>query len=60
MIDEFYTVSFPNVESWLRRLPQIARYFLKKEFRHACSEENKCPAGMLEETEIDPMIVAKK
>ena len=60
VIDDFYTVTIPD-SAMIAAITSDNRIVLKKEFRYACGEEViECPAGMFDQTETDPLAVAKR
>lgn len=60
VIDDFYTVTIPDA-AMVCALTTDGKVLLKQEFRYACEEQViECPAGMFEENETDPLVVAKR
>lgn len=60
IIDDFYTVTIPN-GAMICALTDDGDIILKKEYRYACNADIvECPAGMFEDHENDPLLVAKR
>lgn len=60
IIEDFYTVTIPN-GAMICALTDDRNIILKKEFRYACADDIiECPAGMFEEHEKDPLVVARR
>ena len=60
VIDDFYTVTIPNA-AMVAAITVDGKILLKKEYRYAVgSIVIECPAGMFEQHETDPLIVAKR
>lgn len=60
VIDDFYTVTIPDA-AMVAAITSDGTILLKQEFRYACGEQIiECPAGMFEENETDPLVVAKR
>lgn len=60
VIGDFYTVTIPDA-AMVAAITDDGRILLKSEYRYACDEEIiECPAGMFEEHETDPLVVAKR
>lgn len=60
VIDDFYTVTIPDA-AMVAAITDGGEIRLKKEFRYAIGEDViECPAGMFEENETDPLVVAKR
>ncbi len=60
VIVDFYTVSIPDA-AMVCALTSDGQGILKSEYRYAIgSDVIECPAGMFEENETDPLIVAKR
>ncbi len=59
IIDDFYTVTIPDA-AMVAAVTKAGKILLKNEYRFACKEDViECPAGMFEENEKDPLVVAK-
>jgi 8-oxo-dGTP pyrophosphatase MutT (NUDIX family) len=59
-IDDFYTVTIPDA-SMVAAITKEGKLLLKEEYRYACQDRIiECPAGMFEESETDPLLVAKR
>ena len=60
VIEDFYTVTIPDA-SMICALTPDGKVLLKTEYRYACNDEViECPAGMFNQDETDPLIVAKR
>ena len=60
VIDDFYTVTIPDAAMVCALTPD-GQVLLKSEFRYSIgSDVIECPAGMFEEDETDPLVVAKR
>lgn len=60
VIDDFYTVTIPDA-AMVCALTADGQVLLKSEYRYAVGDQViECPAGMFEENETDPLIVAKR
>ncbi|MBP5593769.1 MAG: NUDIX hydrolase [Pseudobutyrivibrio sp.] len=60
IIDDFYTVSIPDA-AMIAAVNVDGNLILKSEYRYAIGEKViECPAGMFEENETDPLVVAKR
>lgn len=60
VIDDFYTVTIPDA-AMICALTSDGQVILKSEYRYAIGADViECPAGMFEENETDPLIVAKR
>lgn len=60
VIDDFYTVTIPDA-AMVAAITAEGELLLKSEFRYAIGENViECPAGMFEENETDPLVVAKR
>lgn len=60
VIDDFYTVTIPDA-AMEAAITEDNHILLKSEYRYAIdSDVIECPAGMFEETETDPLVVAKR
>ena len=59
-IDDFYTVTIPDA-AMVAAITTDGKIILKSEYRYACGAGViECPAGMFEENESDPLVVAKR
>ena len=60
IIPDFYTVTIPDA-AMIAAITTEGKILLKKEYRFACeSDVIECPAGMFDEKETDPLVVAKR
>lgn len=60
IIEDFYTVTIPD-GAMVCALTESGDIILKKEYRYACKTDIiECPAGMFEEHEKDPLVVARR
>ena len=60
VIDDFYTVTIPDA-AMIAAITEDLHILLKSEYRYAISADViECPAGMFEESESDPLVVAKR
>ena len=60
IIPDFYTVRIPDA-AMICAITDDDCVLLKREYRYACGEEViECPAGMFDEAETDPLVVAKR
>ena len=60
VIEDFYTVTIPDA-AMVAAITDDGEILLKKEFRYAIGEDViECLAGMFEENETDPLVVAKR
>ena len=60
VIDDFYTVTIPDA-AMVAAITTDGEILLKYEYRYAIGADViECPAGMFEESETDPLVVAKR
>lgn len=60
VIYDFYTVTIPDA-AMVAAITTDGKVLLKSEYRYACGAGViECPAGMFEENETDPLVVAKR
>ena len=60
VIDDFYTVTIPDA-AMVCALTVDGQVLLKNEYRYAIGHDViECPAGMFEENETDPLVVARR
>lgn len=60
VIDDFYTVTIPDA-AMVAAVTEDNHILLKSEFRYAIGTDViECPAGMFEENETDPLVVARR